>query len=594
MIGNTVIVRRVVSLDFTSSTAPIQVNVVRTGGTVYAQTSATAVTATTGTVFEDRGDAAGGGWWTFGSYTNAISTPFNHASGVVWTYSNAPTVTQDSAVAPDGTTTADTISQPGDGTQRDIYFGNLVTSANRVHSTWVKDASPAPSVAGGLKVDTWTSFAGGVTFGTGSSWRRVHASSNDTEQHRLTAAGYNPLASSSRYDNTQAGAVYAWGDQEIAGIDDLPLVTSASGNQTIQITDTPTLSNLIVGGDLDLEGVYVSRVGDCFGYGGFVPADFYVFSAETNDGALSLRFVQSTRHWVFAVRGVDVGFVHMGGFPDGQEVKFRVYYKPSTGKWGMRVTMNGALASISPTTGADNQPFDQSTTGSALAAPTSFWLGSNLGASGYLNGQWKSLRTYVNATETRLPAEFVLLGDSIVAQYTDAIDSGSAIYTVAEARTRAGVANQAIVGNRIADQKTKYNASAYKGAASVTAFVIQLGINNVLDGDSAATIEAALQDLVTTIHAGNPLARILLCQMIPAHSSLSAPQYAVWQAVNAWIISGTPTNVDLAVTANRTNLDDGSDSIQLIYRYDGIHPNIYGRQREAAGWRAGLVTLGLL
>lgn len=593
------------SLDFTVPVAPSGVTISRTGGsTAYPALSSSTTQATTGAIYENRGDPAGGGWWTFPPFTNQVTAPTNHAD-VSWTnFAGTVVVTAAATTSPDGTTHGDQLLvAPANAAANNLlYFGSLATNADRIHSGWVKDAVPAPSIQGALIGDGFPTNQA-IEYPGGWGWQRTFpVFSVNIQIQGWWVTGYEPWLTPSQIVSA-SGAIDVWGDSMVVGTNDYPLVIGSTNAQTIEFS--PTLSGQVIpNGDLDLEGTFINRDATNGNRG---PTDTgagvaYVFSASTPDGLLALRFDDSTNVWTLTVRGVDqASTILENSWAYGKLKRFRVWYKPSTGAYGFRITTNNCTAAEASGVA----------TGSALRAPTDFWLGSNLGAANYLAGQWTSFKTYINATNGPLQGEFVLIGDSIVewpAHPTHMMLSGAGIYTTAEAAVRPGIVTLARGGETIQQQQTRYDASYVKGASYVTAIVNQVGINNILNGDSAVTIEGLLQGLINDERTGNPSAKLVLAEITPARSGLTAGQYAVWQAVNAWITGGAPVNTDAICTANSTNLNDGSDNLKAwMNSGDGIHPYDNGRgvhlpysiaignqANMADGWRGSLVSLGLL
>ena len=568
------------AIDLTTATLPGGITVTRTGGTtVYAQDSASHITATTGGVFEDRGNNLAG-WWSFGAIPiNQITAPFDHTDAS-WTKTNSPTLTHNAAVAPDGTTTADELKDTSTSLRQVISaLDGTVLSTPMIHSTWVRDSSPVPSTRGGIHAAQGTPSRG-KRFPGGNTWTRVTAWHDLDRFHMLEACGYDPATNTQ--DATQTGAVYVWGDYYTPDVHDYPLVTAASAAQTIKL-DASTAASLIPAGDLDLTVSYIPHVAMDGVYG---PGDAWIWSTNTPDGLMGVKYVSGSFQYRLFVRGVDVTSTNgllLGGWTDSKETKIRASYKPSTGKYRLQVFQNGCCSN----------EVSGNTTGGALAAANDFlWLGSNLGASPYCVAQYTKVEANTSS-HSEFVGEFCIVGDSISEAVNNQSLTASGVYSLAESRTAAGITTLAHRGDKIADQKTKFLASAVKGNSAVKAFTVMIGVNDIATGSDAITVENGIQDLINTIHTNNPSAKIILCKLTPAKTALTGPQYAVWQAVNTWITGGSPTSVDRVDTAISDNLNDGADDIIAIYTLDHLHPINTGRDIMAAAWRADFQALGV-
>jgi len=571
-------------LDFTSlagsySGATFQ----RSASSVYVMRSTSTVegvSSANSPLWEDRGDGAGGGVWTFPAYTNAVADPFDISSGA-WTPYVTGTITANALTSPSGSLTADQFTEAsavaGPGA---VYqaFG----SAAAWSSVWVTDSGTAPTHPGMLTAVS--SASRGATFSV-SGWRRVSTYEAASDIFALWGPGKAP----GPVDTAAAtGTYYWWGSSRVAGKMDLPLAATSSGACTIALDHTKT----IVDGNFDFEVSFVIHHLDCSDWSG----DFHIFQGTSADGDLSLRYVNSTNSFVLAARGADVLTVSPSDAPNtntnlnwrmGDTITIRAWYRPGTASAGVRYTVNGV-------TGADKTG---AASGLALAALTAFSLGAIGGTP--LAARFRNARVMTSPVSTK-PVEIVVLGDSTIAAY--ALQSSSAEYYSAAQRTsRPGIGMIALPGDTIALQKAKLLASPWYGFTGVDAVVIEVGINDCTATSVNATVIAAYQDLVNTAALGFPGAQIVVAQMSPAKAYYTAVYgggavnaYATWQALNTAIAS-TITGVSARVTSHDAILNDGSGNINAAYSIgDGVHPNNAGRAVIASAHRAALVSLGVL
>lgn len=576
-----------------------------TAPTVWLQgstsTIAAASTGTTDALYEDRGDGSGGGVSTFDVATNQAPSAFDMSSAGGWTINAAFAV-----VSSDGSA-AYTDPTGGTGAQR-CRDTSATATANNYHlltlgvftqSVWAFDwPGDTPTIAPSI-IGTFTTL--NFSMALSSAWTR------QVESGSSQYTGIFP-ASSTSSDVVGVGSLATWGYSAYAGYNDLPLV---AGTKTVSASiafGATALSKLVdTLGNFDVELSYIVSVDEWDHLG-----NCYLLYATSTDGELSIRYDAASLSLIFRVRGVDVGQTSAANGPlvctmgysnrspspmdvqtPGQVMRVRTWYRPSHGDGGIRMTVNGCtmldLAIVS--------------TGSALAAPTVAYLGSNAGSSSF-PARWQEVRR--PAALTTPAPEGLVVGDSIMGPAVESAiataGDGSYYYSPAQALTRPGIVSLAHAGDTIAVQKATFLASPYSsatgGGASVKWVVVQLGVNDVLAGTAAATILAALQDLVTTIHASLPSAKIALWQLLPGHAALTAPEYAVWQAVNAGIAAATITPVAYVGTSLQYGgafaLGDSSDNLLTQYAIGTLHPNKSGRVIQAAAHLAGLRAIGAL
>jgi hypothetical protein len=320
---------------------------------------------------------------------------------------------------------------------------------------------------------------------------------------------------------------------------------------------------------------------------------FYLTSAASADGAHSI-FIDATGKIVGQINGSAAGCTPFAVpyASAGSEYEMRyVYDGVNGGDQLMMLRINGAFIG-SVATGA----FAPSTGPNPMAIPTAFYLGSNLGATPAPDG----ISYFESAAKAHdgaiAPVEIVVMGDSTSDAAAERMAIASSIYYPAERWTRGGIFSLAQSGATIATQKTLWTLpNYYNGKASVKAFVIMIGVNDILANTAAATIIAALSDLTATVKASNPTAKVVMSLILPAGNAFTGPQLAVWTAVNTAISNGTVTGVDAVQSAANAILDDGTGKLKPFYDYgDGLHEDDQARHVIAAAVRNSLTGLAIL
>ncbi|CDS48904.1 hypothetical protein [Polaromonas sp. CG9_12] len=191
-----------------------------------------------------------------------------------------------------------------------------------------------------------------------------------------------------------------------------------------------------------------------------------------------------------------------------------------------------------------------------------------------------------------------VLGDSTIAAYLGA----NAVSTyLATSRT---LLNLAVPGDTIAMQKTAWQGAALRAQSKWV--MIEVGLNDVLSTEATAPVLARLQDLVNTVIADAPLAKVLIAQMTPCKGRLMADlgatngpvAYQKWLDLNTAIAGGgaSPiTGVQGRVSAHVPLLNDGAGNLLAQYDQvsDFIHPNNAGRQIMASAWTNALNAAGI-
>ncbi len=445
------------------------------GGTatkVWLQDSATTIAAvSTGAsdaLFADHGTGEGGGVWSLPLYTNHAPNAFDLSTGGGWSSNGSLTVTTSDGsslyASPTGANDAQRVRDTSASTTANNYFA--LANGTFTQSLWVRTwPGDAPTVP--------PSFIGnfvGANFAFSPTSTIARYGDTGTSQY----AGIFPAAADSS-GLVGVGSLATWGFSAIAGALDLPLIDGTK-TASAEITFSATARSKIVNaaGDFAIQISCIPSASTWDQYG-----NSYLFYASSADGELSLRYDAATLGLILRVRGVDVGSTgssisagaHMqygqrspsptDVWTQGQAWTALVWYRPSKGDGGIRITVNGCTTAdllITPT-------------GSALAAPTVAYLGSNNGASSFA-ARWRhEIRMPVSVLPTT--PEIVVLADSIVA---NDVESGICFpgaptyyYTAAQAATRAGIGCLAHHGDLIANQKAAFLASPWSSQSTVKA-----------------------------------------------------------------------------------------------------------------------------
>jgi lysophospholipase L1-like esterase len=178
----------------------------------------------------------------------------------------------------------------------------------------------------------------------------------------------------------------------------------------------------------------------------------------------------------------------------------------------------------------------------------------------------------------------LLIGDSIAANLFGDATSKATL----EAGNRL-VANQAVSGETISQQLTRWDSNVLKTARECTWVILEVQINDIIAGTASATILSNLASFRSNITTANPYCRVVQTLPTPAraYSGMAAGDYTIWQAVVAGLSAVSETNV--VVCPAIAELNDGSDNLAAAYNSgDGLHLNAAGSQLMATAWRAAL------
>jgi hypothetical protein len=195
--------------------------------------------------------------------------------------------------------------------------------------------------------------------------------------------------------------------------------------------------------------------------------------------------------------------------------------------------------------------------------------------------------------------EIFNIGDSTTGAYTGFTHSCEWIYTLAESRTRPGIYSNAVPGDSIEGQMSKFDAAYTGGARPKAVWVGPIGVNNLNGGDSVATTTTKYQALVDDVRTKLPSARLYLVPVLPCKNA--GCNVANVQAYNANIAgtggtpitcSGSCVRVDYASTWG-TTLDDGTFALTAACDSgDGIHEKDPCRKIIGQTERAQLLAHG--
>lgn len=199
------------------------------------------------------------------------------------------------------------------------------------------------------------------------------------------------------------------------------------------------------------------------------------------------------------------------------------------------------------------------------------------------------------------------IGDSNVGNYTGGITT---VPSHIAGFTSTTIATS---GDRIANQKTKWEALNSGLVATFRSVFVQVGLNDCksLVGENLATasdVISAYQDLVDTVRGDvSAGCKVYACVLTPCREWLEtatngAAAYAAWQAINEAIMGGgaTPiTGVDARLNGYDADLNDGNGYLVDAYNIggaggDGVHLTDAGRALVSGYWRVQLVSDGLV
>jgi hypothetical protein len=328
------------------------------------------------------------------------------------------------------------------------------------------------------------------------------------------------------------------------------------------------------------------------GSSGGLPTAGTLFSITDPSGAFKLS-CDGSGNSVWTARGSTSTSVAQSFYwlPANGSLQVRAFYDAVTaGDNALQFAVNGVYQ-------WPFAAFQGAPVGPDIGAATGVSLGSDFGSDVWAGGSYTYVLSLGQTHTVPTPvSEFVWMGDSTTAVSSLLEAAAYELYTPAQWWTRPGIANLAAPGAVVADMKTRwqnFNCDTLRGQAGVKAFIYLIGVNDITAGTSSSTILAAIQDLRNTCHSDNPSAMHIVGAITPCHAFLSAPQYAVWQSVNAGL-SGL-TGFSAVVNSYVTAIGAGPDNLAPAYDYgDGLHPNNAARIVMAAAFKTALQGLSLL
>lgn len=179
---------------------------------------------------------------------------------------------------------------------------------------------------------------------------------------------------------------------------------------------------------------------------------------------------------------------------------------------------------------------------------------------------------------SRSRQEVVLFGDSILALWPE---NGADSWRTA---FRSRATNFGIMGDLTQNLLWRLENGELDGRPRVA--IVEVGINNLLQGDSAEDTLAGILSVVQTIHRESPRTRILLLSLLPAGwGSMQADARQVNAALAASQRQGRYQYVDLAAQGMDQGVEGGRD-----YFTDLVHPSASGYRLVAQAVRARLVA----
>jgi hypothetical protein len=256
-----------------------------------------------------------------------------------------------------------------------------------------------------------------------------------------------------------------------------------------------------------------------------------------------------------------------------------------------------------------------STTGSALAAPTSAHFLSLNGTGSFGAGQLTTVKIYNAGTSNASPStvKIVTAGDSLIRSNVTYTQTPSHIWTASEIRagTHPEIYDQALGGDTCTGQTTLIASNPYNGSSAIKAYITQCGVNEISAGTSAATIISDYQANVTAAKAAFPSAKIICGAITPAYqywvanfgSTTANTNETTRQTVNTAIMggAGSITGCDVRENGYLAGLTDGDGKSLLaacdvgtgISAADGLHYTGCRATVVAPVYRADLIALGL-
>lgn len=199
------------------------------------------------------------------------------------------------------------------------------------------------------------------------------------------------------------------------------------------------------------------------------------------------------------------------------------------------------------------------------------------------------------------PFQVVIIGNSTIAAYLGQNEVGSYLFTPEEITAGCSYTSLAVPGHTILQQNGAWSGLSNKTSYEVA--LLQIGLNDMAPGESAATALARYQALIDDIRADAPDITIITCKMLPCrqrwidlYGGTNGPiAYQKQLDMNDAMMGIGPnaiTGMDATVSDHYDLLSDGSGNLDAAYDMgDHIHENNAGRQVIAGKWRQALEFL---
>jgi hypothetical protein len=531
---------------------------------------------------------------------------------------NSEVITDGYGVGPDGAAGSATQVDPNGGFWVDLPDGTFTPVGRMCGVTiWVKDDPLDPPANGPGSVSPSCNVNQARSYLSGGAWRRIvigdAARAKTRACMRLFCSG-QPPASAPAVDYYSGGTVsffagngsflFALIGAYMSRFSDLPpafdnpntatvlpsLHTAVSGAFASQIMGTVLNGDGTIDVQIDLVDSRVKSLD------GFTKDDannqkLRVITMATPDGEWSIDMQK--KGWLAKVAGVTAGLtsgvVGLGILGGDQVIRFRMRNDPTANRTIVRAYVAGCVDI--------NAVADVASVG-ANSAPTAIHPGSDAANAEPMERIVPRMQRLPAGTDID-PEEFVVIGDSTSGTFNSVPPTGGYIYTAQESLDRAGIANYALAGGGVVNQRALWDAGPHKGKdATVKAIIFDgLGHNDIVSVGDFDIIEPFYSAWLANIRTTNPTAKIVWVTMNPSNATLSAPLQAEHALMQTAILGGGPAPFDSDATVDaRDDLDtDSSGTIDTAFSPDSLHPyEVTKRTIKGPLIRAALVSLGLL
>lgn len=433
-----------------------------------------------------------------------------------------------------------------------IYAAGGVGDAfSPVDSVWVRnDATFGPASSGGLGATPFSSgsSAFGVLYNLTPIWHRAITayakSGTQVDGFVSTSSGaiLTPAQKSvdlggqtMTFDVTKGGATDLWGAQISSLYAEVPLVDGSSSAVTTTLHSSLLSRIKQANNDIHLAGSYSQDIANISGQG-TVSDPRYIVSMDTSDGITGIRW-NGVNAIECVVNGAGQGSTSIGiaklkaiGIPS--EVEWELWIMPSINKWGCAIKQNGG-AWFSENFGGGLP---------TMHVPTALYLGSHGVANSYTNYRHQTIKSIVASP---FDQEGLIVGDSQSSSFTTIHEalSGYIYRTLAQIRTRLGIASQALVGDvigvdNLTGQRAKWHSSPWATSSFIKWVYMEIGINDANGGRTETQMAQDEQGFVDQICTDRPGIHIYLSPIAPCFPTCD------------WAGKIKPFNDDLAGTGN--------------------------------------------